>query len=114
MNMHMPFTADRTLLPRALIKRPRKTYRAPYTFKLGQLISFAGLTWTVVHRSPTTNGHQLYNIVRFGDVRPLRVVLGSALEAAPGDPAEADRLYKSYLATLPKHRRGLKDQIPVA
>jgi hypothetical protein len=114
MNMHIPFAADRTLLPRALIKRPRRTYTARYTFSIGQLVIFAGLTWTVVHRSPTTNGHQLYNIVRFGDVRPLRVVLGRALEAAPGDPAEAERLYNLYLAGLRKQRRDLKDQIPVA
>ncbi|WP_172745972.1 hypothetical protein [Neorhizobium sp. T7_12] len=99
MNMHIPFAADRTLLPRALIKRPRRTYTARYTFNIGQLVTFAGTTWTVVDRHPTTNGHQIYSLFRPGDIRPFRVVLGRALAAAPSDPAEAD------LAGLCKQRR---------
>jgi hypothetical protein len=114
MNMHIPFAADRTLLPRSLIKRPTRVYRATYTFKLGQLVTFGGTPWTVVNRSRSATGHQLYSLFRHGDVRPLRMALGSALEAAPGDPAEAERLYKFFLAMRRKHRRGLKDQIPAA
>ncbi|WP_172724002.1 hypothetical protein [Neorhizobium sp. T25_27] len=105
MNMHIPFAADRTLLPRALIKRPRRTYTAAYTFNISQLVIFAGTTWTVVDRHPTTNGLQIYSLFRPGDIRPFRVVLGRALAAAPSDPAEADRLYKVYLAGLRKQRR---------
>ncbi|MCQ1771323.1 hypothetical protein NOI24_08430 [Neorhizobium galegae] len=105
MNMHIPFAADRTLLPRSLIKRPRRTYSARYTFNIGQLVTFADLTWTVVNRSPTTNGHQIYSLFRPGDIRPLRVALGRALAAAPSNPAEAERLYNLYLAGLRKQRR---------
>ncbi|KAB1086518.1 hypothetical protein F4V91_08810 [Neorhizobium galegae] len=105
MNMHIPFAADRTLLPRSLIKRPRRNYTARYTFNIGQLVTFGDTTWTVVHRSPTTNGHQIYNLFRPGDIRPFRVVLGRALAAAPSDPAEADRFYDVYLAGLSKQRR---------
>ncbi|WP_105401607.1 hypothetical protein [Neorhizobium sp. T7_12] len=106
MTIYAPTTfADRTLLPRALIKRPRRTYTAAYTFNISQLVTFGGTTWTVVDRQRTTNGNQLYSLFRPGDISPFRVVLGRALAAAPSDPVEADRLYKVYLAGLRMRRR---------
>lgn len=81
MNMHMPFAADRTLLPRGLIKRPRRHYTASYAFKLGQLVVFGGTTWVVTSRQLTPMGKRLYSIFRPGDERPKRVVLEAALAA---------------------------------
>ena len=106
MIIYAPTTfADRTLLPRASIKRPRRTYTAAYTFNISQLVTFGGTTWTVVDRQRTTNGNQLYSLFRPGDISPFRVVLGRALAAAPSDPVDADRLYKVYLAGLRMRRR---------
>ena len=83
MNMHVQITADRTLLPRGLIKRQRtRTYRTGWSFELGQPVVLGGRVWIVIDRTRTLLGREVYSIYRHRDVRPLRVIVGGVLVAA--------------------------------
>lgn len=84
MTIHAPTTfADRTLLPRGLIKRQRtRSYRARWSFKLGQPVVLGGKVWIVIDRTRSLLGREVYSVYRHRDVRPLRVIVGSALVAA--------------------------------
>jgi hypothetical protein len=82
MNAHVTINTDRTLLPRGLIRRPRRAYHVGYQYKVGQLVTFGGAIWVVTDRKPTTMGNRLYSIFCSGDERPNRMVLEAALAAA--------------------------------
>ncbi|MGO6834991.1 hypothetical protein ACCS87_02515 [Rhizobium ruizarguesonis] len=111
MNLHVT-TADRTLLPRGLIKRPRSAAelrivdacgrlveasnearqppavlppRVPvrrFKFRLGARVVFGGMSATVVERSASWCGRQLYWIKISGEAygRPVRLVAANGLE----------------------------------
>jgi hypothetical protein len=76
MNMHVRTSTDRTLLPRALIRRvPVRRYK----FRIGAVVQFHDLLAKVVDRSLTHAGRQHYTIEIIGEAhgRPIRDVMGT-------------------------------------
>ncbi len=104
MNMHVAIpTTDRTLLPRALIRRTPATplnmetgaYQRPtdlpppvevrrYKFRLGAYVQFHDFVGVVIDRSATSAGRQVYVIEIIGESygRPVRCLQGHALSRA--------------------------------
>ncbi|WP_158693401.1 hypothetical protein [Neorhizobium alkalisoli] len=105
MNMHIQITADRTLLPRSLIKRGgvpgtpanmgNGSYQRPrdlpppvevrrYKFRLGAYVQFHDFLGVVIDRSATSTRRQVYMIEIIGEShgRPVRCVQGHALSRA--------------------------------
>ncbi len=70
------FKPDRTLLPRALVRR-----RSAFAFKLGQRVSSGDLIAVVTDRRRSAAGRELYDVAVLGadHGRPRRTFLGQYL-----------------------------------
>ncbi len=70
------FKPDRTLLPRALVRR-----RPAFAFKVGQTVSSGDLIAVVTDRRRSAAGREIYNVAVVGADygRPQRTFLGQYL-----------------------------------
>lgn len=78
---------NRTALPRSLIARPRRVFRAIWAFRLGQVVDFYAEKALVVGRQRSARGRELYSIMTTCADRPFRQVQASALTASGAPPA---------------------------
>ena len=82
MTTHAPISqADRSLLPRSLLGRRRRVYRATYEYRVGQKVEYYGDTAIVISRQCSAMGREIFDIWIDCAERPRRTALGSALNS---------------------------------